>query len=118
MQVIDTSGAKYPMRAIKFTEKEIDQMLITYGTTDSQDEINKVRDDLPMSFELLVGCLVIDGIDGLLDGNYNVVEAIEEEGMDLIDVLIARYNMHEFEYWRKRSTQFKGLGKKIENFSC
>jgi hypothetical protein len=79
MAVIDTSGAKYPTRTIKFSEEEIAQMLEVYGTSQNQDEINKARDDMPMSIEGLLGCLVIGGLDELLEGDFNVVEAIEQE---------------------------------------
>jgi hypothetical protein len=109
MEVIDTTGAKYPMRAIKFSEEEIDQMLDVYGTTANQEEINQVRDNMPVSIESLVGYLVVHGLDDFLEGNFNVIEAIEQEGLNWIDIYIARYRMYEYEYWRKASTQFRGL---------
>jgi hypothetical protein len=109
MEIIDTTGTKYPMRAIKFSEEEKKEKLSAFIAAQTQEEKDKAGADLPINIDGLLACLVVDGLDELLAGDFNVADAIEKEGLNWIDVLVARYRMHEFEYWREASTQFKGL---------
>jgi hypothetical protein len=109
MRVIDTSGAKYPMRAIKFSEEEEDRMVAACIAAPTDAEKIKALEDFPGSAGSLLATLLVDGLDKLLEEKPNAIEAIEEEGLNWIDVYIARYRMHEFEYWRELSTRFKGL---------
>jgi hypothetical protein len=109
MEIIDTTGAKYPMRAIKFSEEEKKEKLAAFISAQTQEEKDKAGADLPINIDGLLACLVVDGLDELLGGDFNVADAIEKEGLNWIDVLVARYRMHEFDYWLEASTQFKGL---------
>jgi hypothetical protein len=116
MEIIDTTGAKYPMRAIKFTGEEEDQMMEAFIEAPTAAEKIKALEDFPGSAGSLLATLLVDGLDKLLEEKPNAIEAIEQEGLDWIDVYISRFRMNEFEYWLDLSTQFKGFDL-IKNFS-